>query len=146
MALDRETKTSLLARRTLAFCIDHLIITCVGVIFIFIFLEQLNNAYGIELLFYVSVVLALMTMPYFAKDLLKGKSIGKRVMGLQVRSSENNNEVPSKWQLVVRNITMFIWPIEFLVLVLNKEGRRLGDMFSNTVMVIEEQNSSNSKI
>lgn len=67
------------------------------------------------------------------KDLLfKNKSIGKKIMGIEIRN--NNNKIPSFPILILRNITIIIWPIECLLILLKMN--RIGDIIFKTKVVL----------
>jgi hypothetical protein len=86
-------------------------------IYALIFMEKINNAYGIDLIIYMVPLFFIAFLSYLFKDSIKGKSIGKRLLGLQVRSSINVDKIPSQRRIVLRNITTLLWIIEFLFLV-----------------------------
>lgn len=140
MKLDAEIKRNVLGRRIVAFLIDHLVLMLVGgTLGVFLMIKFDNTTTKLELAIYAALAVSLITLPYFFKDIIKGKSIGKRIMGLQVRLGSDRTKVPSVWRLVFRNITTFMWPIEVIVLTFNKEGKKIGDMLCNTEVVIEDQ-------
>ena len=77
---------------------------------------------------------------YFFKDVINGQSIGKRIMKIKVVDLNGNKA--SLFNLIIRNITIFIWPVEALLVLLNKE--RLGDRLiylisDNTIVHIEQK-------
>ena len=59
---------------------------------------------------------------------LSGRSIGKRLLKLQVKVEEKRN--PKFFSLILRNITLVLWPIETVVLLTKK--KRLGDYLAGT--------------
>ncbi|HTF82282.1 MAG TPA: RDD family protein, partial [Cytophagales bacterium] len=71
---------------------------------------------------------------YFCKDCIKGRSIAKRLLGLQVVDN-SNGKVASPLQCFVRNLFTIIWPIEFLM-ALSNPGRRIGDRVAGTKLVM----------
>lgn len=76
----------------------------------------------------------------FFKDVINGQSIGKRIMKIKVVDLNGNKA--SLFNLIIRNITIFIWPVEALLVLLNKE--RLGDRLiylisDNTIVHIEQK-------
>ncbi len=79
--------------------------------------------YGISLL--------LIAILYISKDCVKGQSLGKRLM--KIKAVSISGERTHVWQLLVRNITVFIWPAEFILLLCNK--RRIGDVIAKTKVV-----------
>ena len=72
---------------------------------------------------------------FFLKDCFNGESLGKRVMGIVVRDTFNHQLTPSYNRLFIRNIFLLILPIEFLILLTNKQKRRLGDSSMQTVVL-----------
>src|SRR5688500_12026841 len=72
---------------------------------------------------------------YFAKDSIQGISIGKWIMGIMVRDQMNPNEIPSFGRLLIRNLFIIIWPVEFIVLAANPDKKRLGDTVVKTIVV-----------
>jgi hypothetical protein len=72
---------------------------------------------------------------YFAKDSIQGISIGRWIMGIMVRDKMNPNDIPSFGRLLVRNLFIIIWPVEFIVLAANQDKKRLGDTVAKTIVV-----------
>jgi uncharacterized RDD family membrane protein YckC len=141
MRYDIEERRSLIARRIAAFVIDHIAITVISLIYGLIFMEQINNAYGTDLIIYTVPFFFIALLFYLFKDSIKGKSIGKRLLGLQVRSSKNIEKIPPQWKLVLRNITTPFWIIEILFLIFNKHCMKTGDIIFGTTVVIEKEKS-----
>ena len=74
------------------------------------------------------------------KDFYDSRSIGKRISGYKVVDKRGLSA--SKIQCLIRNITIFLWPIEVALLLINP-SRRLGDFIAGT-KVIESDKISNS--
>jgi|SRR5580658_992930 uncharacterized RDD family membrane protein YckC len=70
---------------------------------------------------------------YFCKDIFNGRSIAKRILGLQVVNN-STGKVASPIRCFVRNITCVLWPIEGIVAIVNT-SRRLGDRLAGTRLV-----------
>jgi uncharacterized RDD family membrane protein YckC len=70
---------------------------------------------------------------YFCKDIFNGRSIAKRILGLQVVNN-STGKVASPVRCFVRNITCVLWPIEGIVAIVNT-SRRLGDRIAGTKLV-----------
>lgn len=125
-------RVSTIGERLVSFLIDHLIVCVVFVIAAFSFVGITSNEaswiFGIPLFLGIPLI-------YGLKDIVNGRSIGKRVLSIGVRCIENPNEVPNKLRLFLRNITIIIWPIEFFILMFNSNGTRLGDMLAKTIVV-----------
>jgi hypothetical protein len=60
-------------------------------------------------------------------------------------TEENISEKPTNKQLILRNIFLLIWPIEFLILITNKAKKRLGDKYLKT-LVLENPNKAKRHI
>jgi len=74
------------------------------------------------------------------KDIMNGASIGKRLLKLEVRCTDNPNFTPSWDKLIIRNLLTIIWPLEFIVLLVSK--RKIGDRLAKTdVYVIPIMNT-----
>ena len=74
-----------------------------------------------------------MLIVYSFRDMVKGQSIGKRILGIGVRDISDNFTVPPVSRLFLRQIFSFIWPVEFLVLVFSDEHRKIGDKIAGTL-------------
>ena len=74
---------------------------------------------------------------YFLKDSYRGKSIGKRVIGLQV-INRTTNKPANEFQCFVRNLIIPIWPLEVLITMFSP-SIRLGDLLANTKVIVAEK-------
>jgi uncharacterized RDD family membrane protein YckC len=72
------------------------------------------------------------------KDLFGGRSFGKRFFRLAVRDANNLNNTPTKSRLFIRNITLLIWPLEFIYYLIN--NKRIGDLIAKTQVIRIGQN------
>lgn len=124
----------ILGKRMVAVMIDHMINCMIILIPIFIPCFLIGDP---ALVFdHFGLILGIEAFLISTKDLIfKNASIGKKALNLKVVT--NNNEVPKKSQLIIRNITLLIWPIDFLVLLITK--RRIGEIITKT-KVIEVNN------
>lgn len=112
--------------------IDFCIICVTSIPFILlIFILKLENV----LVFQVFVI-SLLSSLLICKDLLKEKSIGKRVMNLRIICGDKILVSPLK--LILRNIFTFIWPIEIVMCMINPE-RKLGDIVFRTKVVLDDK-------
>jgi len=116
-------------KRIKAFLIDYIIYTIVLVApaTIFLTIDNFDNTFPI---FMIIVFIAISF-----KDILNGRSIGKRILGLYVRDYNDFEKTPRFYNLIIRNLLLFIWPVEFLVLKIDKDSRRLGDKLAKTQVV-----------
>lgn len=79
-----------------------------------------------------NLLLVLILIFFMSKDIINGQSIGKRIAKIKI--IDNSGENVAWWQLILRNITIFIWPLEALLLLLDKE--RIGDKAAKTKVVL----------
>jgi len=70
---------------------------------------------------------------YFNKDSVFGRSIGKRILGLQVIDIRSGKPA-TPIQCLIRNLTILIWPVEVIFAIANTR-RRLGDFIARTQLV-----------
>lgn len=127
-----ELKTARIELRIGAYVIDHIIIILVITVpyLIFAFRNAQSDSAKILSMFPVQMYVA--AVIYFLKDCVNGASIGKRVLGLTVRSTSDVTKVPSISKLVLRNIFTFIWPIELLFLICSSSKTKIGDKIAHT--------------
>lgn len=116
-------------RRFLAFIIDHIIYSLILVIpfNLLVPFENFHSAFP--------VIMIIAFIAYAFKDIIGGRSIGKRMLGLYVRNYEDLEKIPNLFSLMARNLLIFIWPIEYFVLITDKDGRRIGDKIAKTQVV-----------
>ncbi len=100
---------------------------------IFTLSENYINASSFsQIYYYIFLLIFFLSWLYMTiRDVFYGRSIGKRFMHLVIQ--KQNGESPCYLQLLLRNITMFIWPIEAVLFLLGKE--RWGDRLAGTVVV-----------
>lgn len=136
-AQEQNLSLSSRKRRIAAFMIDHFAMSFLMVSIFFLSLgpDWFNGGNGSSLFISMIVVMIPGIILYFAKDSIKGISIGKWIMGIMVRDATNHNNIPSFQRLLVRNLFAMIWPVEFIVLASSPEKKRLGDKTANTVVV-----------
>lgn len=124
-------------RRIVAFIIDHFVMTFLIASIVFLvlgpnFMDE-NNMSKMT-----TIMLAVMLpgfLLYFAKDSIKGMSVGKWIIGIMIRDTNNPNEIPDFGRLFLRNLFIAIWPVEFIILASSSEKKRLGDKVARTVVV-----------
>ena len=116
-------------KRIAAFVIDHIIYSLILVppFVIFVPFDYFYSAFPIFM------VIALIA--YAFKDIFNGRSIGKRIFMLHVRNYNDCEKTPRLYNLIIRNLLIFFWPVEFLVLLSDKDKRRLGDKLAKTQVV-----------
>ena len=144
----RQTlKKAYFKHRAYAFMIDFISLSAVVVLFAYLihtWVERVIVA-GLFLEDWLTllVVLAAIFVLIF-RDLFKGQSPGKRLLKIAVRSVADPAITPPFGKLVLRNIFMFIWPIEFIVLMCSiGDQRKIGDRLAGTdVYYISERSSA----
>jgi uncharacterized RDD family membrane protein YckC len=70
---------------------------------------------------------------YFNKDIYLGRSLGKRILKLQLIDIKTNQPA-SALKCFIRNLTIIAWPIEGIVALVNNE-RRIGDFIAGTKLI-----------
>lgn len=131
-------------RRVVAFVVDHFIITILTTIPLLLFmlnsiLQEVNDVNSMFSMFYIAMAIAFCL--YLLKDCYRGKSLGKSLVGLSVKTYDGHH-TPSISSLIVRNLLTFIWPLELLMLVVSKDKRKLGDRIANTAIFYSEKKIS----
>ncbi len=69
---------------------------------------------------------------FLNKDIVNGKSLFKRILKLQVISLTNEFSLK---QLIIRNITLLLLPIEVIFFIIFK--KRIGDLIGKTSVIIK---------
>jgi len=67
---------------------------------------------------------------FFCKDIFNGRSPAKRILKLQV-TDIRTGQVAGPLRCLVRNLSIFFWPLEFIFILINPK-RRLGDLIAGT--------------
>ncbi len=80
---------------------------------------------------YILMLIAMSVMIF--RDAL-GKSIGKKILGLEIVNYKNKCR-PKRIQLILRNITSFIMPLEFIFVLFRSDRRRIGDLIAGTEII-----------
>ena len=134
-----------LSRRILAFAVDYIIIMIISIMTFVLLSNVYDTSVTPEFFRFFYFMMAVLLLCMLLKDIFKGRSIGKMIFGIYVREYGNVMETPKFYKLVLRNILLPFWLIEFLVLVSDKEGRRLGDKIAKT-QVMGYQNKISKKV
>jgi uncharacterized RDD family membrane protein YckC len=124
-------KESVIGRRIGAFITDHILITIIAMI---PFMKNFNRLsedfnYFFELF---PIAMLIGVAGYLCKDVFWGRSIGKLLFGICVKEYENEDITPKFYKLIFRNLFVVIWFIEFIIMIIDKDGRRLGDKIAKT--------------
>lgn len=123
-------RISYIGERLVAAIIDDFLFTIIMVLAIMGF--ALINQHGEIVVLIVFLVIMIL---FLLKDLIKGRSIGKLIMGIAVRSFEDPTRIPEKWRLIIRNLFLLMWPVDLFVMFFNHQGQRLGDKIAGTIVI-----------
>ncbi|MDR2546647.1 MAG: RDD family protein [Lachnospiraceae bacterium] len=115
-----------------AFIIDHILILVFLLLpFMFFYFRNVSNEPP-KILSTFTIVMLVAFFVYCLKDIVKGQSPGKYMLGIAVRNRHNPSERPLIHKLLIRNIFTFIWPMEFLVLLCSENKTKIGDSIVGT--------------
>lgn len=136
--MDQVGEKASFAKRFLAFLVDYLILGIIqSVIIGIIVVANIKNFSGSLLAIAIITATLITSLILLIKDIMNGTSLGKKIFKLGIRETNDWTTVPSKMKLIVRNLFILVWPVEFILLVLGKE--RLGDSLTKTnVYVIDK--------
>ncbi len=122
-------------RRIAAFIVDHSIISIICIT-PFNSLSLLSMDGGMARFFQsLWLVIAAGFICYALKDIF-GKSFGKWLFGLSIINIDNPQAKPSVPNRILRSLTVFIWPVEAIVMLKNADRRRLGDRLGRTIVIL----------
>lgn len=131
-------------KRIIAFLIDWNI-TLLPILLLY----ELSLSMGIEnekllpLTMLLSFILVFggFTLVILRDFIFNGKSLGKRIFGLIILD-KNTMGIPKKRQLILKNIFLFIYPVECILLLAT--GETLGNKITDTVVIPKNQNDDNN--
>lgn len=89
---------------------------------------------GLLAVCFAILMLLMMTIGFTLKDGFNGKSIGKRVLGLQV-VDQNSGAPIGLWKSFLRNIVFYIPILPLIALLTLSKGKRIGDDWANSRVV-----------
>ena len=112
----------MLKLRAISFLVDYLSMISIGGLIMFLTSDLI-------------ITMLLIYPVAINKDFLNGKSIGKRIFGIQVQNLQSNKA--SEWQGALRNILPIV-PIDLLFTILNPM-RRIGDYIARTQVGYNDQ-------
>jgi len=122
-------------RRLVSCFIDHAIMTVIGIFITFpgMLFQLFENRFEMGFYFGNPILNTFALNIYLCKDLIFSNGIGKRILRFRIQNS-NLDLMPNAFQLYVRNLTFFLWPIEVFFLIQNP-NKRLGDIIAKTKVV-----------
>ncbi len=123
-------------KRIVAIIIDIIIISLVTIpIFAIGFVKNLTNFYILLISLFVSA--------FLCKYILNGQSLGKRLMRIRVVCEFKR--MPKDFPLMLRNLPLLLlFPIELILFIFNKDGRRLGDYLAETMAIESKHNTQHT--
>ena len=127
-------------KRVIAFVIDYLVCCLIQAVLmgILIFRAISRSEASGDDIFTLNLVITLISSLFLIfRDCFGNKSIGKRIMKLNVVDSENESSVGFARRLL-RNITWLLGPIEVICFIFS--GKRIGDMLARTTVREERVN------
>lgn len=74
----------------------------------------------------------------FLKDIPFKNGIGKKIYKINIISRKTKKEA-TLFQLLFRNITLIIFPIEIIVLIFSHNDMRLGDRLAGTMVIAQQK-------
>lgn len=114
-------------RRALAFILDLIIVTSIA-----LFLSSIVGLFkpmdspSISLLSSLPIIIVALSYYVFMPV-----TIGKYAVKIKVYDLKSNSK-PRIYQNFIRLLLLMVWPIEAIVILVNKNNRRLGDMLAST--------------
>lgn len=82
---------------------------------------------------------------YLNKDALDGRSPGKRIIKARVINL-STGETAGPLRCFARNLTLWLWPVEALLVLVNQDRRRIGDYLAGTQVVVREPGEESGPI
>lgn len=121
--------------RAAAMLLDHfmMVFLFVPLMLVFLIATVIGNQTLGQLEPLITALFPILYSFYLAKDSIGGRSIAKRLLGQQIIDLVTQKPA-TPIKTVIRNITVFIYPIEIIVTLINP-SRRLGDYLANTKVV-----------
>ena len=112
------------------------------IIFIIIIPFIIPLFFGLNNITYYTFVLSLLFTFFLCKDLINFKYMGKHKYNLKI--VDINHKKLSPLKLVLRNIFIIIWPLEFVMYFINPE-RRLGDIIFSTKVICKKSSEDDNE-
>ena len=137
-------KNTVLEKRIRAHEFDCLWISCPLMLSMFLLVfnssRDLTTIYNIVLMVLLTLSVGFGYIGMIGKDLVNKRSPGKRKYALKIVAK--NGKDPTFWQLVVRNIFLFAWPIEIIPMLAGRQ--RIGDILAKTAIIEEDADVDDS--
>lgn len=128
-------------RRLAAFLMDWYILSMVLALLSMIFMDSLVRLIpGSSLFVWMWLLVAMgATVMFVGRDIFDGVSIGRFAAGIVVRDADIPRRSPGSFRLLVRNLFTLLWPFDLVWMLMRRDGRRLGDRFTRTVVLYSSQ-------
>jgi hypothetical protein len=125
-----ELKLSRRTSKFVAFILDIMAIQVIAALVLVLLVFTVMAGAKVFAIFitYSTVILIF----YIFKD-IRGISIGKWVTGIMVRNEKNPENKPNALNLILRNLTIIIFPFEFFVFAIT--NKTIGDRISKSIVV-----------
>lgn len=123
-----------IVRRIVAFYIDILVYGFVIIMVVVPLLMLIFNLFVGDIVrnVFVNVFYIIFFIIFSFKDLLyKNASVGKKILHLKVVTDDS--KIPCKKIIILRNILDFIWPVNFIILIIS--GKKMEDWLFKTNVV-----------
>lgn len=123
--------------RILAYFVDYTVIAAPITIFALLLLGENwdmkfeNRSFVIV---WFSILIGIMMLFLFCKDIFGGASFGKRIFGIGIRGVTDDS-TPNTGKLVLRNVPLLLLPIEAFLMIFSSDYSRIGDRITNTQVV-----------
>lgn len=121
-------KRASIVSRILASLIDIYISAFITTLLVFLIINWLADNVIVSVGISLIALMAITSIVF--KDVVNGRSIGKRLFGLGVR--ELDHTVPSRKKLISRNLSSLFWPKDIYYLLFSDEKRKQGDLRNGT--------------
>ncbi|MFB9328198.1 RDD family protein [Paenibacillus aurantiacus] len=129
--MDHRLPQAPLWKRAGAFLLDHFLILVValgvGILLLGLFGEGETSFFGAASFAPIMIVAFIL---YLCKDIVGGRSVGKRIFGLAVL--EEGGQPPKAGRRILRNAFTFLLPAELFFLLLSRSKRKIGDRLMRT--------------
>ncbi len=131
-------------KRIIAFIIDWNITLLPAIVLFELFMGigiENKNLLPLRMIVCYIAVFGGFTLFVLRDYIFKGQSLGKKIFGLIVLDKDSFS-VPKKRQLILKNIFLFIYPVEGILLLAT--GETLGNKITNTDVVYKKQKDDNN--
>lgn len=134
--MNKEVKLLDIVKRAAAFMIDSYIISFIILAFVLacgVIISVYEVKQGAFLIDHFELlIIGFMLFLIIVRDIPFGRSIGKRLLKMEIVRVDESRK-PNIFMLFLRNVTIFIYPIEIIFyLFVFKGEKKIGDLISKT--------------